>query len=411
MPLSKPTRSPHMRKPNATLCPKAAQAAWNNTPQSAPTQITICCKLITPMYGGGVTAGEVDCKMPIRASALRGQLRFWWRLLKATSYPNSKALFKAECDLWGGISSTGPKASQVTLQIKGSPVRSRDLIESKLGERLRNEFDYVLILDRSRRENPMLLEEGYEFKLILSFNSATPAAQKAEVKEALRWWLSFGGVGARTRRGLGAVEATSCNPVLKPVSGKEVKAKGGRMVLRPAVNNAVGAWRDAVKKLKEFRQGPRVGRNPGPGRSYWPEPDAIRRSSQTWAPQHPPQHLVDAYPRAAFGLPIVFHFKDRGDPPDHTLKPDRPDRPDSDRMASPLILRPYFDGQQYCPLALLLPGWEGSVSVRICLNNQPKGKAWPINPATRSADAAQVPPMNGCADDALSAFIVYFPLP
>ncbi len=35
-------------------------------------------KVITPIYGGGVKAGEPDKDMPIRASAIRGQLRYWW---------------------------------------------------------------------------------------------------------------------------------------------------------------------------------------------------------------------------------------------------------------------------------------------------------------------------------------------
>ena len=113
----------NMRQPNPTLCPKKAQEVWNGS-SPASTQVTVECELITPMYGGGVKAGVVDRNMPIRASALRGQLRFWWRLLNSTSYPNSGALFNAESALWGGISSIGPKASQVTLQVKAEPVGS-----------------------------------------------------------------------------------------------------------------------------------------------------------------------------------------------------------------------------------------------------------------------------------------------
>lgn len=73
-----------MRKKNTTLCPTEAKDIWEKAKLSS-TQITVCCELITPMYGGGVKAGRVDCKMPIRASALRGQLRFWWRLLRPKS--------------------------------------------------------------------------------------------------------------------------------------------------------------------------------------------------------------------------------------------------------------------------------------------------------------------------------------
>ena len=390
-----------MRKPNATLCPTAAAKKWAAArSSSAPTQITVNCELITPMYGGGVKAGEVDCKMPIRASALRGQLRFWWRLLNRAYYPNSADLFCAESDLWGGISSTGPKASQVTLQVKAAPVGLRDLSESRDdSNRIESKFDYVLILERE--ENPKLLIEGYTFELILSLNSAATVAQQAEVKEALRWWASFGGVGARTRRGLGAVKVTSSNPTLDPVSDGEVCSKGGRMVLRrPPSSNAVREWRNAIDRLKQFRQGHL-------GRSHWPEPDAIRRFAGSWA--HSPTHPVDAYPRAAFGLPIVFHFKDEGDPEDHILEPDIGDR---DRMASPLILRPYFNGTDYHPLALLLPGWEKRVSVPVRFDAHSLGDAWPEAtdppPNDRPALAAQVPPMNGRGNDALSAFMVYF---
>lgn len=386
-----------MRQRNPNLCPTNAQKIWNEA-SLASTQITVQCELITPMYGGGVKAGVVDKKMPIRASALRGQLRFWWRLLNSTTYPNSGDLFNAESALWGGISSSGPQASQVTLQVEAKSVGPRDLISSRSPNW---NFDYVLI-DRGNSE---LLSSGYEFKLVLRFKPTVTPPQTEQVIEALRWWASFGGVGARTRRGLGAVKVTSSNlagvsnPV-SPVSCQEVKNKKGDMVLLNPGNNAVAAWRYAIEKLKDFRQGQGVGRRNGPGRSYWPEPDTIRRLSG----QHAPTHPVNGYPRAAFGLPIVFHFKG-GDPDDHVFEPEC-----SDRMASPLILRPYFDGRQYYSLALLLPGWENCVSVPVRFDRspQPLGEAWPSNHSNRSTEAGKVPPMNGRGDEALSAFLEYF---
>ena len=366
------------------------------------------------MYGGGVTAGTVDKDMPIRASALRGQLRFWWRLLNSTTYPND--LFNAESALWGGISSSGPQASQVTLNVKAKPVRSSDLISSRNNNgRLENIFDYVLILEQN--QNPDLLNRG-EFVLVLSFKPTVSQLQRDQVIEALRWWASFGGVGARTRRGLGAVKVTSSNPALTPVSPQEVEKKGAKMVLKLSTNNAVDAWRMAIDKLKNFRQGKGVGRKPGrggrPGRSHWPEPDAIRRLAghHSTNPNHAPHHPVDGYPRAAFGLPIVFHFKDNGDPADHILEPNIGD---SDRMASPLILRPYFDGTKYHSLALLLPGWEECVSVPVRFDSNDEqtiylGEAWPTDPQARQSHASQFQdlPMNNRGGDALSAFLEYF---
>ena len=391
-----------MRRPNPAVRPEDALAAWDGVqPSAASARVIVKCKLMTPMYGGGVEPGKVDCAMPIRPSAIRGQLRFWWRLLnRAGRAP--KDLFANESDLWGGIASAGSRASRVALHVDAEPIGSGQMVDA----RSRDFPSYALILERGDKAS--LLHAGYVFTLTLRFPETT-AKQRGQVIEALRWWASFGGVGARTRRGVGAIEATGGALALPPVSREEVEPRGGRMVLRPPGRNAIDAWRKAVDALSDFRQGRNVGRNPGrgnrPGRSRWPEPDAIRRHRHQHATGHQPEYPVDGlYPRAGFGLPIVFHFKDRGDPaPDAVLEPDR-----GDRMASPLILRPYFDGARYRPLALLLPGWADSVSVPVSFGSERVGLAWPEEPGKRTELANLVPPMQGRGTDALTAFLDYF---
>ena len=71
----------------------------------------------------------------------------------------------------------------------------------------------------------------------------------------------------------------------------------------------------------------------------------------------------DAVPRAELGLPIVFHFKDRGDPPDTQLCPIVGDEA-CQRMASCLVLKPLaFSRNQAVPLILRLksPAAQGAV--------------------------------------------------
>ena len=425
-----------MRTPNPELAPENARTLWDTTQPSSGAErvVTARCTLMTPMFGGGVKPGEVDREMPIRASALRGQLRFWWRLLNGASKEPAD-LFMVESALWGGISSEGPRASQVTLQVKCAPVDDQKLTHAKNNARIPA---YALILEKE--ENPELLKPGYSFELILRFRQKVTHRQQEGVLEALRWWASFAGVGARTRRGFGAVKVVSDDIEVTPMTDEEVKARGGWMVAGRPEGNPIEAWKNAVGALRSFRQGKNVGRNPGqgnrPGRSRWPEADTIRRATNTHAPAHKPEHPVDGfYPRAAFGLPLVFHFKDKhkGDPkgkdsdslvlnPDRhersasspeTRRHDNADPPDRNkRMASPLILRPWFDGRQYRPVALLLPGWKERLSVRVCLDPagaEPPAPAWPEAPDERNRLAAQVEPMRDQgADNVLSAFMHFF---
>ena len=378
-----------MRRRQPFISAEQAQELWNASAATTGESVTVQCRLVTPMYGGGVTAGEVDKAMPIRASGIRGQLRFWWRLLYGKG--SSQDIFRAESQLWGGIANSGPTTSKVSLRAACEAAPS--FVE--------NVPPYVLILEAS--DDPKLLAPGYSFKLLLNFTQATDE-QRSQVTQCLRWWASFGGVGARTRRGLGAIKARSDDVDLKPVSSAEVKGLGGRMMIGPRKRDAKQAWKDAVGALESFRQGQGVGRKGGkgrPGGSNWPEADAIR--GLAGAGNSAPDGKEGLFPRAAFGLPIVFQFKGEKRL-DDTLEGE-----DRERMASPLILRPYFDGRGYRSMALLLPGWERRISVAVTMKKRGSvGLAWPSDQGNRERRAEEVFPMRSRGSNPLTAFMCYF---
>ncbi|MDR0522557.1 MAG: hypothetical protein LBH00_12005, partial [Planctomycetaceae bacterium] len=107
--------------------------------------------------------------------------------------------------------------------------------------------------------------------------------------------------------------------------------------------DALAAWNSLANMYRSFRQGEGVGRNQGqqhnrPGRSRWAEAETIRNITNQSAAQHCQQYVQprqNAFPRAEFGLPIITHFKDTGEPADTEIN-----HPQGDRMGSPLILRP-----------------------------------------------------------------------
>lgn len=382
------------RQRESKIDPDNAAALWRESRPVPREAVTVKCELITPMYGGGVKAGEVDRAMPIRASALRGQLRFWWRLLYG-------GVFEDECAIWGGISAKGARASQVTVRVDCEPVDHTLLILAKPP----NVPGYGLILDR-QGPPAMLLKQGYEFELTLEFDGEVC---KDQVLTALRWWLSFGGVGARTRRGFGAVQATG-GAGLNPVTRDEAESLGAWFfggaplpARRPSTESATAlhAWKQSVEALQVFRQGAGVGRaGTRRGRSNWPEAEAVRRMARGRRAEH---RGTEFFPRAAFGLPIRFQFTGEARLND-TLE-----GADHDRMASPLILRPYFDGSAFRAMALLLPNWQKRISVPVKFQDSGrKGRAWPGGEEERRRLADSVEPMKRRGSDPLTAFMRYF---
>lgn len=310
---------------------------------------TYSCTTITPIYGGGVEKGQIDIEMPIRSSAIRGQLRFWWRLLRQQASDialTPTQLFQQEREIWGGMAEeNNDYASQVKIRIV-------DVHKPyKVSADFYNDINLKYALFSARDTSAQLFKPGLTFTLVVSYEGNEKNIEMLE--QSIRWWASFGGVGARTRRGLGAVEIKS----LLPVTREEVERYGCQLAQKPAQpgaggDAAISAWKASIKKLYQFRQGANIGRRAGNGRSYWPEPDSIRELTGKIKGHEPEHKARNSFPRAAFGLPIVFEFtKDkRNEPPKTELTPLR-----YERMASPLIIKPMVTEKGYVPMTLFLP--------------------------------------------------------
>ncbi len=388
-------------------------------------------KVITPIYGGGVKAGEPDTEMPIRASAIRGQLRYWWRFLamNRNEVPLSgEKLFIEERKIWGGIgdenelNTTNEKDFSSKVFIKCRVTKKKNLF------RYDNRApQYALFPARQDNKNPakQLIDAGVKFDLILSWDKSIDF--NSEIKSAVRWWACFGGIGARTRRGLGAIEVTDTvsAALLKPVTQEEAKAF--RCDLRSfKAKDARVAWINAVNKLYQFRQGTDIARNGKFGRSMWPEADSVRKTVGEWNPKdhHAPRESdlpLPSFPRAMFGLPINFEFKserDNGIPPTTQLIPCQ-----SERMSSPVILKPALDEQGYfISIALLMPSDHmDNLGLKLQYteetlkqkNGDPikqfaREEWWPTSEQKTTEYAQQITPMRNRDTSALTAFMNFF---
>ncbi|CAM1379252.1 hypothetical protein FF3_00920 [Fretibacterium fastidiosum] len=338
-------------------------------PGGSPEERVYEIELITPMYGGGVVAGVVDEEMPVRATSIHGHLRFWWRLLYGLKL-SLNDMREEEAAIFGSTRSASKIALRVRLHDTRLSLKAMASI-SEEGEKKKIVFEegkeklqYAIFPFQGKIGKrgepdvaPFLAIVKAGFKLSLSFSPKLPDAQREQVLNSLHGWINFGGLGARTRRGCGALYSKECAmEEAKNISSLLAGAPGIETVLMGNVkDNAESVWCEMVDLMKQFRQGVGIGRNEGqskeskektktPGRSRWPEPDTIRRRVEAHLERHAPTMQVEGFPRARFGMPIIFHFKDSDpegkynraeDPIDTCLRPES-----SSRMASPVLLSP-----------------------------------------------------------------------
>jgi CRISPR-associated protein Cmr1 len=331
--------------------------------------------VITPLFGGGFEASKNDSVTLVRVPAIRGHLRFWWRATRGAQFEKSNELWRKEAEIWG--STTEPSRVEITVKLRRSAGR-----ESCKGLAARGRLGYALFpFQGNDRENKPYAEYTRDAQFTL--NLRYPEELAAEIKAALWAWVNFGGLGARTRRGCGALFCRDLAPDSANTVGEwlrnnraafglsTTKTRGWPILGKVRVDSEPlspeQAWNKAITLLYRFRQG-EFGRNAGqngqPGRSRWPEADSIRALTGDAEPRHAKSTTLDApatspaFPRASLGLPIVFHFhfNDRQDPAQLELYPAWTDkaREDLTRMASPIILRPLAVGNGTRALAMIV---------------------------------------------------------
>ncbi len=398
----------------------------------------------TFVHGGGISTWDqnkpklgnpLDPITPVRLFGIRGQLRFWWRATHGCQYKSVDEMRTQEAKLFGAAASTADAGGPglVEIELLKTPTLGKDveIFESKPNR------DKTQYNPRALRSSPLaygafalqhkggqnnqtdngklhqLIGKG---KLRVSVRAGQKLINKdkQEVLDAIGALFRFGGIGGRTRRGFGALFASEGLPhlnvedllkehrTLNEVPG----IPGGKFV---AVGNdhefrdAQHAHDQCLAALKHFRQGPDMGRNRAAqdsrspaGRSRWPEADEIRRLAKRHAPAHKPEHPVQKFPRAAFGMPILFHFQGQGEgePKAHTLNPKG-----YERMASPLILRPVKNGDRFQVGALVLGHQLPAVE---CAQgpSTPRG----VEASLERNEAENITPLHG-EPDPLQAFL------
>ena len=344
--------------------------------------LTLTITVSTPMAGGGIKAGEVDTNRPIRVPSIRGHLRFWWRMMNRNNLTR-------EPEIWGSTECPGKIYVSVPQQ-PGVKLRySNNNFEfNRFGPE-----NYALFSSLPNKQTPgnNIAREDFSFTLTLQY----PDEYHDDVRLALSAWLYFGGLGARTRRGCGSL---SCSET--PMSLREILKAAPHITLwRKKANDSMSAWSYAVKCYRDYRQTRNPGQGNRPGRSRWPEADSLRQITgrADYRHRNPITSPIPSFPRAALGMPIIFHFKDRDDPRDTTITPNVKD---SSRMASPVITKALCENGAWYSAVIILPH-DDIFDIPLELN----GREYDL-PSMRGAIYKNTIPMQG-KPDAVAGFEQY----
>lgn len=174
---------------------------------------TLTLQVRTPLFGGDDPAR--DDGTPVRVPSIRGALRFWFRAVAAGhGVPDGAELWKAEEAVFG---STGTP----------SAIRLRVLPEQPTASGRRSRPDWAISEERARRHGfdgaQYLLGQGlWDYQTGLRRGFVKPGLEfdldvrfgrdehvNARFMLALWAWLTYGGLGARTRRGFGQLVCTA----------------------------------------------------------------------------------------------------------------------------------------------------------------------------------------------------------
>ena len=313
--------------------------------------------VVTPLFMGGAD----NKKAELRPSSIKGLLRFWWRALHP--YTDPKKLLEEENKIFGGAGS-GQGRSKVIIKITPSPNPKTEDIKSYKNNPGINYLGYGVVGSGRKAIPP-----GYEFELQIKIDGLSPEEEQ-KIEDALWCMLHLGGLGSRSRRGFGSVVDAryiyrSKEELLEAIKKKLEDIRQGaqdqdglpdytaitkhtKVYILPPKDS----WEKALNEVGVLLSQYRLGTRDKPAQiqrpeSFVTETQEVKDFAATGkCPQKPP-------PRALFGLPHNYFFKDTGKKVSTEAK-----LHDTaiTRRASPLFIHIHqLEGNQYVPIVSFIP--------------------------------------------------------
>lgn len=343
---------------------------------SPPREISATYRIVTPMFLGG-ESHQVDSKV-FRNASFKGALRFWWRalnwgrMLKDAGQNETQALtaLHAEEGRLFGSASDGENSQQSRVRLS-STLKNAKL--ERVGGSGLSSLAYLLGQGLYHFRDGVLRGylSGGEIELTLSFKPGTDEKDIASVKQAAIALGILGGLGSRSRKGLGSLSIqaigdkessqkfTTQQAVAEFIGTLDFSAasdaplsalsKGTRLDISVAGNDAVKVLQQVGNEQQLYRgygrKNPRTGQhevNGQPARQLFKSDhdDALAASQG--------QNMQNLPVRAVFGLPHNYFFSFTGT--GVNINPEN-----EGRRASPLFIHIHaLEGNQFIAIQTLL---------------------------------------------------------
>lgn len=307
-------------------------------------------ELLTRCFLGGASHHQ---EAELRASSIRGQLRWWFRALGGFTVLRPAGLREQEDQVFGVASGNEGSAGRLRVQV----LRPRQPVvtvigESQVEDELQNE-KYLLwpfAQNRDGQPNPRAcLAAGTRFQLRVHWRGEERLWRP--VQALVEVFGSLGALGTRSRRAMGALGFAASPPDLAAaltcfahptgIVVRQVDPAGYpcREATLTALAEWLRSWREHGRSATHSAP-PDDPRHPGFDfalRDHDEGVVALGRPRPTTRPSgHVPLGINGQVFRAALGLPLAQRFG-RNDTVNWSFDP----RGKRSRFASPVILRPY----------------------------------------------------------------------
>jgi CRISPR type III-B/RAMP module RAMP protein Cmr1 len=331
---------------------------------------TYTLEIITPCFCGGA---EPSQKAEIRAPSIRGQLRWWFRVLGGFKSLAPLSVREQEAMIFGETAGDLGKAGKLTLRVKPISIQYSCKNTDGLGYQRFSDSAYLTFpMQATDSQRGVLLSGKFEVSLIWRGCSSLVPCLQALVAV----FANFGSLGFRSRRAMGAL--ASVGQHLPSTGWQQHFQQPHGIVVRsmPAMSD-----RDAISKLGGWLKR---------WRSYGRTQDHASNHSDRTKPPHncgfdyaKRDHDIGygesavrnepAY-RPALGLPIIQLVKIGNQRKSNKWEYGKgiPQEPKG-RFASPVILRPHkdFEGKWHA-LVIFVDARQWPAGKPVFINGQPR---------------------------------------